>query len=172
MKVPLPFSILLYDTELSKDLKGTLDFHSSWNETLPTPPVFASSIRPLSPWILQARILEWVAMSSSTGSSQPKDQTCMSYIYCIGRWVLYHWLHLGRLQVLCSVVSKAIIDTLLPLLLFFMYINCKSKSHAGCPIYNYSLTHTYLSPFLAVTIFNPYHCLVYILIIYYLFPPL
>ena len=32
--------------------------------------------------ILQARILEWVAMLSSTGSSQPRDQTQVS---CIAR---------------------------------------------------------------------------------------
>ena len=30
--------------------------------------------------ILQARILEWVAMPSSKGSSQPRDQTQVSYI--------------------------------------------------------------------------------------------
>ena len=30
--------------------------------------------------ILQARILEWVALPSSTGSSQPRNQTCMSYV--------------------------------------------------------------------------------------------
>ena len=30
--------------------------------------------------ILQARILEWVAIPFSRGSSQPKDQTCISYI--------------------------------------------------------------------------------------------
>ena len=29
-------------------------------------------------WILQARILEWVSISSSRGSSQPSDQTCVS----------------------------------------------------------------------------------------------
>ena len=40
--------------------------------------------------ISQARILEWVAMSSSRGSSPPKDQTCMSYVSCIGRGALYH----------------------------------------------------------------------------------
>ena len=40
--------------------------------------------------ILQARILEWVAMPSSKGSSWPRDQTWVSYISCIGRWVLYH----------------------------------------------------------------------------------
>ena len=37
--------------------------------------------------ILQARILQWVAMPSSRGSSQPRDQTGVS---CIGRWILYH----------------------------------------------------------------------------------
>ena len=31
--------------------------------------------RLLCPWDLQARILKWVAMSSSKGSSQPRDQT-------------------------------------------------------------------------------------------------
>ena len=40
--------------------------------------------------ILQARILEWVAMSSSRGSSQPSDQTHVFYVSNIGRWVLYH----------------------------------------------------------------------------------
>ena len=30
--------------------------------------------------ILQARILEWVVMPSSRGSSQPRDQTHISYI--------------------------------------------------------------------------------------------
>ena len=44
------------------------------------------------PDILQARILEWVAMASSRGSSSPRDQTHVSYVSCIGRWVLYHWL--------------------------------------------------------------------------------
>ena len=45
--------------------------------------------------IFQARILEWVAMPSSRGSSQPKDLTCISYVSCIGRRVLYHSRHLG-----------------------------------------------------------------------------
>ena len=37
----------------------------------------------LSVGILQARILEWVAMPSSRGSSQPRDQTRVSYVSCI-----------------------------------------------------------------------------------------
>ena len=44
--------------------------------------------------ILQARILEWVAMLSSRGSSWPRDQTQISYISCIGGWVLFHYRHL------------------------------------------------------------------------------
>ena len=40
--------------------------------------------------ILQARILEGIAMPSSTESSQPRDQIRVSYISCIGRQVLYH----------------------------------------------------------------------------------
>ena len=40
--------------------------------------------------ILQARIREWIAIPSSRGSSWPRDRTCISYVSCIGRWVLYH----------------------------------------------------------------------------------
>ena len=36
----------------------------------------------------QARILEWVAISSSRASSWPRDRT---HISCIGRQILYHW---------------------------------------------------------------------------------
>ena len=39
--------------------------------------------------ILQARILRWVAVSYSRGSSQPRGQTHISCISCIGKWVLY-----------------------------------------------------------------------------------
>ena len=45
--------------------------------------------------IFQARILQWVAISFSRRSSQPRDQTHISCISCIGRWILYHlrqWL--------------------------------------------------------------------------------
>ena len=52
--------------------------------------------------ILQAKILKSVAISFSRGSSWPRDQTHISWVSCIGRWVLYHfvtweawawWLH-------------------------------------------------------------------------------
>ena len=38
--------------------------------------------------ISQARILEWVAISYSRGSSRPRNRT---HVSCIGRRVLYHW---------------------------------------------------------------------------------
>ncbi|XDA86127.1 hypothetical protein R6Z07F_015879 [Ovis aries] len=41
--------------------------------------------------ILQARILEWVAISSSKGSPRPRDQTHISCIPCTGRRILYHY---------------------------------------------------------------------------------
>ena len=37
--------------------------------------------------ISQARILEWIAVPSSRGSSSPRDRT---FISCTGRWILYH----------------------------------------------------------------------------------
>ena len=40
--------------------------------------------------ISQVRKLKWVAISYSRRPSQPKDQTTVSYISCIGRWALYH----------------------------------------------------------------------------------
>jgi len=43
--------------------------------------------------ILQARILEWVAMPCSRGSSQPRNQTQVSYDSCTGRQILHHWRH-------------------------------------------------------------------------------
>ena len=41
--------------------------------------------------IFQARILEWVAISFSRGSSQARDGACLSCISYIGRRILYHW---------------------------------------------------------------------------------
>ena len=38
--------------------------------------------------ISQARILEWVAISFSRGSSQTRDRT---HVSSIGRWILYSW---------------------------------------------------------------------------------
>ena len=55
--------------------------------------------------IFQTRILERVVISFSRGPARPRDQTCISCVSCIGRWILYHcapWevLMLFSLQVL------------------------------------------------------------------------
>ena len=41
--------------------------------------------------IIQARILEWFAISSSKGSYQPRDQTHISCVPYRDRQILYHW---------------------------------------------------------------------------------
>ena len=45
--------------------------------------------------ILQASLLEWVAISSSKKSSQPKDWTGVSCISCICKRILCHWATIG-----------------------------------------------------------------------------
>ena len=42
--------------------------------------------------ISQARVLEWVAISFSGGSSRPRDRTCDSCVSWISRQILYHWV--------------------------------------------------------------------------------
>ena len=62
-----------------KLLQSFLTFCDSISYSLP-----GSSAR----GILLVRILEWVAMPFSRGSSQLRDQTHVSYVSCIGRQVL------------------------------------------------------------------------------------
>ena len=52
--------------------------------TLLRPLELGSSVHGIS----QARILEWVSISFSRGSSRPRDRTSMS---CVDRQILYHW---------------------------------------------------------------------------------
>ena len=51
--------------------------------------------------ISQARILKWVAISFSRGSSWPRDQT---HVSCIARWILYHWDTWEALHLVCCAV--------------------------------------------------------------------
>ena len=46
--------------------------------------------RLLCPWNFQASILEWVAISSSTRSSRPRDWTHLSWVSSFGRQIVYH----------------------------------------------------------------------------------
>ena len=53
--------------------------------------------------ILQARILEWVAIPSSRGSSQPRNWTCISCVSCIGKQVSLPLAPPGKPISICSV---------------------------------------------------------------------
>ena len=63
------------------------------SDSLPPHGLTVACQAPLSLGILQVRILEWIAMPSSRGSSQPRDQMLISFVSCIGRKVLYHYTY-------------------------------------------------------------------------------
>ena len=68
---------------------------------------------PLSMGVFQARILEQVAISSSRGSSQPKDWTHVSCISCTIRWILYCCtaiFHLARTIILKVETRHTVIE--------------------------------------------------------------
>ena len=45
--------------------------------------------------ILQARILEWVTLPFPRDLANSDIESLISFISCIGRWILYLWCHLG-----------------------------------------------------------------------------
>ena len=84
--------------------------------------------------ILQARTLEWVAISFSWESSPPRNQSCIS---CIGSWVLYHWATWEalkretheQLMLAVSLESAALVlQTLVVLTGVKLMIKCAEKS--------------------------------------------
>ena len=69
----------------AKPLQSCLTLAMPWTKTCQAPLSMRSS-----------RKEYWsVAMPSSRGSSRPRDGTCASYAFYIGRWVLYPLSHLG-----------------------------------------------------------------------------
>ena len=58
--------------------------------------------------IFQARILKWVPMPFSKESSWPRDWTCISYISCTDRCVLYHQHHTG--SPICAQFSRSVVS--------------------------------------------------------------
>ena len=71
--------------------------------------------------ISQGRILERVAISFSRGSSQPRDQICIS---CIGMRILYHWVT-GKPYI----QRKPVLNVISYLLLNIMYIHTHTHTH-------------------------------------------
>ena len=64
----------------------------------------ASSVHGIS----QAGILEWVAISSSRGSSRPRGWTISSCGSCTGRWLLFTTEPLGKPQCGHESVSRSV----------------------------------------------------------------
>ena len=71
--------------------------------------------------IFQTRILEWVAISSSRGSSWPRDLTCVSYISCVDRQIFffyfYHQWHLRSTKWAVKTYKKDSVKLIQPCLL-------------------------------------------------------
>ena len=93
-------------------------FADPMNHSLP-----GSSVHGIS----QARILEWVAISFSRGSSQPRDWTHISYT---DRWILYH----GKPhQVFLLLFSRSVMpDSLQPHGLQHTRLPCSKPSPGVC----------------------------------------
>ena len=72
----------------------------------------------------QARILGWVAISFSRGSSRPRDWTCIS---CIGRWIPYHCAAREALQVVWQTWKSKCNDTVQWLLPLFSNVSIYSN---------------------------------------------
>ena len=72
---------------MSKLLKPHVCIKSFWLCRTLCDPVDYSLPGPSVHGILQARMLEWLAISFSRGSSWPRDRTRFSYASWVGRWV-------------------------------------------------------------------------------------
>ena len=75
------------ENKVTVNVKSLQSCPTLWNPTDCSPP--GSFVH----GILQARILEWVSMPSSRGSSQPRDRTCVSWGSCTAgdSLPLSHW---------------------------------------------------------------------------------
>ena len=86
-----PFQIQLKENQLSGSLTdmavGRMYVHAQLLQSCPSlcDPIDCNPPGSSVHGVLQAQILEWVAKPSSRGSSQPRNQTHISYISCIGR---------------------------------------------------------------------------------------
>ena len=79
----------------------------------------------LCPWDAPGRNTGVVAMPSSGGSSQHGDQTWVSRVSCVGRWILYHWATGDRDPKFCThplVTKLSLYWGLLPCSVFFFFL--------------------------------------------------
>ena len=82
---------------LAKSLSCARLFVTPWNCSPP-----GSSVH----GILQARMLEWVTISSFRGTSPPRDGSWVSCISCACRRILHHWSSLGWYPSLTALLAS------------------------------------------------------------------
>ena len=105
--------------------------------------------------ILQAWILDWVAIFFSKVSSWPRNQTSISFISCISRRVLYHYCHLGSLNGVLQFCEVLFISLHSFLFLFFRLYNLDwstdslillpTQVYCWTPLVNFSFWLLYFS---------------------------
>ena len=87
-----PVAIAQYSTSILPTWSKCHFVHSRWNNELcsltQSCPTLCDPLDCSLPGISQARILEWIAISSSRGSFWPRDWTCVSWI---ARGFLTYW---------------------------------------------------------------------------------
>lgn len=83
----------------------------------------------LCPGTLLVETLERVALPFQ-GAFPTRDRVCGSHVPCVGRWVLYHWPHLGsRFSLTASVRwGDGMTDSLRPLSLYMWWCHVPSRS--------------------------------------------
>ena len=88
--------------------------------------------------ILQARILEWVAMLSSRGSSWFRDQTHVSCTSCIGKQILYRCITWEALPNLLYLNESSYLEG------WLLQFPCKNKIPPSSTPRGINLRHTFL----------------------------
>ena len=127
--------------------------------------------------ILQPRILKWVAMPSSRGSSWPRDWIWIFYDSCIGRWVLNNttttWEALRKYRLTLNVHTESGLMSQILLQKHTLYklcfvrkkkmLLCLSWQHLETPLYVYERDHNVLpyvfDPIMRLRHFFPQNCL-------------
>ena len=121
---------------INRDLRKSKNIHSACCAVLSyfwlfETPRTAAHRMPLSMGCFQARMLEWIAVSYSWGSSQPRDRTHVSWVFSIVKQILYHcaaWeTHLPSLE-RCLFIIKSeghLMFFFVPLLVT-QYVSCYS----------------------------------------------
>ena len=104
--------------------------------------------------IFQARILEWVAISYSRGSSWPRERTQVCCVSCTGRQIVCYYCHLGsplgpfRLVQLLSNTVEELLDWRRATMCWERDLPGSSVPSTPCPIlFPVTLFHLAVSEF-------------------------